>query len=128
VKGQVQGGKTVISLFVSVMEFDSAYTLARGTYSVDGDLYGEQSNNGNYPVPMKYKYTADGTNLKFDLNDQSKNDLCGERKMGFDGVTYMLSNSGTIVAGRRQGRTSARLCGTVRGFCKSNTPHRAFDG
>lgn len=71
--------------------FNSGYTLARGTYSIDGDLYIEESNNGNCPVPMKYKYTFDGTNLKFELTDQSKNDSCGERKMGFDGVTYVLS-------------------------------------
>lgn len=71
--------------------FNSGYTLARGTYSIDGDLYIEESNNGNCPVPMKYKYSFDGTNLKFELTDQSKNDSCGERKMGFDGVTYVLS-------------------------------------
>jgi major membrane immunogen (membrane-anchored lipoprotein) len=71
--------------------FNSGYTLARGTYSVEGDLYIEESNNGNCPTPMKYKYTFDGANLKFDLTDQSKNDSCGERKMGFDGVTYVLS-------------------------------------
>ncbi|MEW6286303.1 MAG: hypothetical protein AB1509_08740 [Chloroflexota bacterium] len=71
--------------------FNSGYTLARGTYSIDGDLYIEESNNGNCPVPMKYKYSFDGTNLKFELTDQSRNDSCGERKMGFDGVTYVLS-------------------------------------
>lgn len=71
--------------------FNSGYTLARGTYSIDGDLYVEESNNGNCPAPMKYKYSFDGTNLTFELTDQSKNDSCGERKTGFDGVTYVLS-------------------------------------
>lgn len=71
--------------------FNSGYTLARGTYSIDGDLYIEESNNGNCPVPMKYKYTFDGANLKFELTDQSRDDSCGERKTGFDGVTYVLS-------------------------------------
>jgi hypothetical protein len=70
--------------------FNSSFTLARGTYSIDGDLYIEESNNGNCPAPMSYKYSFDGTNLKFELTDQSKNDTCGERKMGFDGVTYVL--------------------------------------
>lgn len=71
--------------------FNSGYTLARGTYRVDGDLYIEESNNGNCPAPMEYKFTFDGTNLTFDLTDQSREDSCGERKMGFDGVTYVLS-------------------------------------
>ena len=71
--------------------FNSGYTLARGTYRIEGDLYIEESNNGNCPVPMEYKFTFDGTNLKFELTDQSRNDSCGERKMGFDGITYVLS-------------------------------------
>lgn len=71
--------------------FNSGYTLARGTYSIEGDIYVEESNNGNCPAPMEYKYSFDGTNLTFELTDQSKNDSCGERKMGFDGVTYVLS-------------------------------------
>jgi hypothetical protein len=70
--------------------FNSGFTLARGTYSIDGDLYIEESNNGNCPVPMSYKYSFDGTNLTFELTDQSKVDSCGERQMGFDGVTYVL--------------------------------------
>lgn len=71
--------------------FNSGYTLARGTYRIEGDLYIEESNNGNCPVPMQYKFSFDGTNLKFELTDQSRNDSCGERKMGFDGATYVLS-------------------------------------
>lgn len=71
--------------------FNSGYTLARGTYRIEGDLYIEESNNGNCPAPMQYKFSFDGTNLKFELTDQSRNDSCGERKMGFDGVTYALS-------------------------------------
>jgi hypothetical protein len=71
--------------------FNSGFTLARGTYSVDGDTYIEETNNGNCPAPMQYKFSFDGTNLKFELTDQSRNDSCGERKMGFDGVTYVLS-------------------------------------
>ena len=71
--------------------FNSGYTLARGTYSVEGDLYIEETNNGNCPAPMKYKYSFDGATLKFELTDQSKVDSCGDRKKGFDGVTYVLS-------------------------------------
>ena len=71
--------------------FNSGYTLARGTYSIKDDLYIEESNNGNCPVPMEYKFTFDGTNLTFELTDQSRVDSCGERQMGFDGVTYVLT-------------------------------------
>lgn len=71
--------------------FNSGYTLARGTYRIEGDLYIEESNNGNCPVPMQYKFSFDGTNLTFELTDQSRNDTCGERKMGFDGIAYVLS-------------------------------------
>lgn len=71
--------------------FNSGYTLARGTYSIKGDLYIEETNNGNCPAPMEYKYSFDGTNLKFELTDQSRNDSCEARKMGFDGVTFVLS-------------------------------------
>jgi hypothetical protein len=71
--------------------FNSGYVLARGTYSIDGDLYVEESNNGNCPVPMQYKFSFDGANLKFELTDQSRTDSCGERKTGFDGKTYVLS-------------------------------------
>jgi hypothetical protein len=71
--------------------FNSGYTLARGTYSVEGDVYIEETNNGNCPAPMSYKYSFDGTNLKFELTDQSQDDSCADRKAGFDGITYVLS-------------------------------------
>lgn len=73
------------------MAFNSGFTLARGTYSVDGDTYIEETNNSNCPAPMQYKFYFDGTNLKFELTDQSRNDSCEARKMGFDGVTFVLS-------------------------------------
>ena len=71
--------------------FNKTFTLAQGTYSVDGDVYTEKTNNAGCPDPMQYKYSFDGTNLKFELTDQSRNDSCAERKNGFDGVTYVLS-------------------------------------
>lgn len=40
---------------------------------------------------MEYKYSFDGTNLKFELTNQSRNDSCESRKMGFDGATFVLS-------------------------------------
>lgn len=71
--------------------FNRGFTLARGTYSVEGDIYTEKTNDVKCPVPMSYKYSFDGTNLKFELTDQSKVDSCSERMYGFDGVTYTFS-------------------------------------
>jgi major membrane immunogen (membrane-anchored lipoprotein) len=72
--------------------FNSAYTTGRGTYSVDGDLFIEETNNQNCGTsPMSFKYSFDGTTLKFELTDQSKNDDCDGRKQAFDGRVYLLS-------------------------------------
>ena len=72
--------------------FNSTYTLGRGTYSVDGDLYIEETNNQNCGTnPMSFKYSFDGTTLKFELTEQSMNDDCDGRKRSFDGRTYVLS-------------------------------------
>lgn len=63
-----------------------------GTYSVKGDLYIEESNNYNCgESPMSFKYTFDGTNLKFELTEESKSDICEDRKNAFDGTTYVLT-------------------------------------
>lgn len=65
--------------------------VAKGTYSVKGDLYLEESNDQNCgKSPMSFRYTFDGTNLKFDLTNESKNDSCENRRQSFDGVTYVL--------------------------------------
>lgn len=66
--------------------------VAKGTYSVKGDLYIEESNDQNCgKSPMSFRYTFDGTNLKFELTDESKNDTCENRRMSFDGITYVLT-------------------------------------
>jgi hypothetical protein len=65
--------------------------VAEGTYSVKGDLYIEESNNQNCgKTPMSFKYTFDGTNLHFELTEESKNDTCDNRRLSFDGITYVL--------------------------------------
>ena len=62
-----------------------------GTYSVKGDLFIEESNNYKCgESPMSYRYTFDGTNLKFELTDQSQNDICEDRMNAYDGTTYVL--------------------------------------
>lgn len=72
--------------------FNSSYTLGRGTYSVDGDLYIEETNSENCGVsPMSFKYSFDGTNLRFELTEESMNDTCDGRKQTFDGKTYVLT-------------------------------------
>ena len=70
------------------LAFSGEYTMARGTYQIDGDLYIEESNNGGCEVPMSFRYTYDGTSLKFDLTDQSQKDTCEGRLRGFSGTTY----------------------------------------
>lgn len=63
-----------------------------GTYSVKGDLFIEESNNYNCgESPMSFRYTFDGTNLRFELTDESKNDSCEPRRIAFDGATYVLT-------------------------------------
>jgi hypothetical protein len=63
-----------------------------GTYSVKGDLFIEESNNYDCgESPMSFRYNFDGTNLKFELTEESQNDICEGRKAAFDGITYVLT-------------------------------------
>ena len=72
--------------------FNSIYTIGRGTYSVKRDLYIEETNSENCGTsPMSFKYSFDGTNMKFELTEESMNDDCDGRKMSFDGKTYVLA-------------------------------------
>jgi hypothetical protein len=65
--------------------------VAKGTYSVKGDLYIEESNDQNCGTsPMSFRYTFDGANLQFELTEESKHDTCENRRNSFDGVTYVL--------------------------------------
>ena len=63
-------------------------TVAEGTYQVKGDLYTEEAGPKACPTSATYKYSFDGTNLKFDLVGE---DDCQNRQESFDGVTYVLS-------------------------------------
>jgi hypothetical protein len=66
--------------------------VAKGTYSVKGDLYIEESNDQNCGnSPMSFRYSFDGTNLHFELTEESKNDICENRRLSFDGTTYVLT-------------------------------------
>jgi hypothetical protein len=69
---------------------DGSITIVNGTYSVDGDIYTDESNDQNCP-PMSFKYTFDGTNLTFNYVGNPADDPCGGRRGDFDNVTYTLS-------------------------------------
>ena len=61
---------------------------AKGTYRVKGDLYTEEASPDACPTAATYKYSFDGTNLKFELVGE---DSCQNRRESYDGVTYVLS-------------------------------------
>jgi len=69
---------------------DAGEHVAKGTYSVNGDLYIEETNDQDCPAPMSYQYSFDGTNLTFQLTEASKADTCQPRIQGFNGKTYVL--------------------------------------
>jgi hypothetical protein len=65
--------------------------LAQGTYSVKGDVYTEESNNQNCPVPRHYKYTFDGSKLVFHPVEDPATDTCDGRKGDFsEEVTWLI--------------------------------------
>lgn len=68
------------------------FALATGRFSVDGDIYTQESNSAGCPVPMSFKYTFDGMYLKFQLTDESRNDSsCPDRNGHYDNTTYIIS-------------------------------------
>ncbi len=69
--------------------YSGIYTLAKGTYSVKGDVYTEESSDSNCPEPMSFKYTYDGKELKFQYADDPGKDPCDGRRDGFDGRIYI---------------------------------------
>ncbi len=72
--------------------FDGATTFINGTYSVDGDIFTEESNSGGCVSPMKFDYTFDGTNLTLSYVGNPEDDnACGGRKADFNNVTYILT-------------------------------------
>jgi hypothetical protein len=62
--------------------------LAKGTYHVKGDLYTEEASPDACPTAATYKYSFDGTNLKFELVGE---DTCQNRRESYAGITYVLS-------------------------------------
>ena len=70
--------------------FDGSITIVNGTYSVDGDIFTDESNSQSCP-PMSFKYTFDGTNLTFNYVGNPADDPCDGRRTDLNNQTYILS-------------------------------------
>ena len=68
--------------------FAFGQNIAEGTYHVKGDQYTEEAGPKACPTDATYKYSFDGTNLKFELVGD---DTCQNRRASLDGITYVLS-------------------------------------
>lgn len=65
--------------------------LARSTYSVEGNVLTETSNNGGCDTNVQFNYTFDGSNLTFTYVGDSEDDKgCAGRYADFNNVTYVL--------------------------------------
>ena len=68
---------------------NSEAPAVRGTYSVEGNLFTEETSNYSpCPYPATYTWTYDGQNLAFQLFGE---DQCGERRSTYDGQTFTKS-------------------------------------
>jgi len=68
--------------------FAFGQNIAEGKYHVKGDKYTEETSPDGCPTEATYKYSFDGTNLKFELVGE---DNCQNRRESLDGITYVLS-------------------------------------
>lgn len=64
--------------------------MARGTYTVEGNVLTETSNNGGCDTNVAFNYTFDGTNLTFTYVGNPEDDACEGRRTDFDNVTWTL--------------------------------------
>jgi ABC-type transport system substrate-binding protein len=67
--------------------------IGSGTFRVEGNTYILTSFHGPEPcpVPMSYQFSFDGTNLTFNLTDESKKDSCSGRRQNYNNTTWVLS-------------------------------------
>jgi hypothetical protein len=68
--------------------FFGQQTVAEGTYHVEGDLYTEEAGPKACDTSATYRYSFDGTNLKFELVGE---DGCQNRRESLDDITYVLT-------------------------------------
>ena len=72
--------------------FSGGITVVKATYSVDGNVFTETSNNGGCETNVSFTYAFDGTNLTFNYAGNPDDDLaCEGRHADFNNVTYTLS-------------------------------------
>lgn len=64
--------------------------MARATYTVDGKVFTETSNNGACDTNVQFNYTFDGSNLTFTYVGNPEDDACEGRRADFDNVTWVL--------------------------------------
>jgi hypothetical protein len=72
--------------------FEYNVTATRGTYSVDGNIFTEISNDGGCASNISHTFTFDGKYLTFNYVGNPQDDTCGGggRRADFDNVTYTL--------------------------------------
>jgi hypothetical protein len=63
---------------------------ATGTYSAEGDIYYQLTNNVGCP-PTSFQFSFDGALLRFELTDESRNDPCPDRTGWYVNKTYIFS-------------------------------------
>lgn len=72
--------------------FNSGTTLVKGTYSVDGSVFTETSNDGGCKTNVSFTYKSDGKNLTFSYVGNPADDAdCTGRNTDFNNVTYTLA-------------------------------------
>jgi hypothetical protein len=78
----------------TLLVLEGSTTLVRATYSVDGNVFTETSNDGGCETNVDFNYTFDGTNLTFNYVGDPDDDLdCGGRRADFNNVTYIRAES-----------------------------------
>ena len=72
--------------------FSGPYTLVRATYTVEGNVFTETSNNGGCSTNVSFNYTYDNSKLTFTYVGNPEDDkACDGRYAGFNNVTYVLT-------------------------------------
>ncbi|HSL42843.1 MAG TPA: hypothetical protein VK897_05390 [Anaerolineales bacterium] len=71
---------------------EGSSTLVRATYSVDGTVFTETSNDGGCETNVDFTYRFDGKNLTFNYAGDPDDDFgCSGRRADMNNVTYTLS-------------------------------------
>lgn len=71
--------------------FSGPYTQVRATFSVEGNVFTETSNDSGCETNVAFNYTFDGSKLTFTYAGDPSADKCDGRRTDFNNVTYILS-------------------------------------